>query len=361
MHPKQDYSYALNREKQLTHIDNAIKGNQYYCPCCGAVMTPRQGKKNRWHFAHKANIENCSYETYLHKLAKIRIQECFNQNSNFNITFNQECLCDADVCSIKRFPRCGWFDKKTFDLKKYYNRCEQEVPIKGFVADLLISDNESKYPPILFEIYVSHKCSEDKINSGLRIIEIHIDSENVIEKIISSASITESFGEYLPRHSLPKNDITFYNFKIEKLKTPPIEFQHPKFRFWINQCENFKFDETYDYTKLEKCLSPIKPEIADSVFSIESSHKIDWNWAFEKLRKTGLKIKFCAMCNFYRYNDYESRCMCILYKKMNSQKYPRMWCAKNCPNFKYSIYNPAEYNDSDITYTARAYGKIIDV
>ena len=121
MHPKQDYSYAFNSEKKLTSINSATKGNQYYCPCCGEVMIPKQGQKNRWHFAHKANLENCSYETYLHKLAKIRIQECFNQNSSFNITFKQECMCDANVCSIKRFPRCSWFEQKTFDIKKYYN------------------------------------------------------------------------------------------------------------------------------------------------------------------------------------------------------------------------------------------------
>lgn len=357
----QFYSYALNKDRELIHINDAIKGNDFYCPCCGAPMIIKQGEIKRKHFAHKANIENCSYETYLHKLAKIRIQECFNQNLNFNITFNQECICDAEVCSIKRSPRCSWLDKKTFDLKKYYNSCEQEIPIKGFVADLLISDNNSKYPPILIEIYVSHKCSEEKINSGLRIIEIHIHSEADIEKITSSASITERWGEVLPRHSYPINEITFYNFKIEKIKNPPVEFQHPKFRFWIDQYENFKFDKTYDYSKLERCLSPIKPEIVDSVFSIESSHKIDWDWAFEKLSKTGLKIKYCSMCKFYRYNDYKCRCMCILYKKMNSPKYPRIRCAENCPNFKYSIYNPEEYNDSDITYTARAYGKIIDV
>ena len=356
----QFYSYALNKDRDLIHINDAIKGNAYYCPCCGAPMIIKQGEIKRKHFAHKANIENCSYESYLHKLAKIKIQECFYQNSNFNITFNQECICDSEICSIHRYPRCNWSVEKTFDLKKYYNSCEQEFSIKDFVADLLISHSTNKYPPILIEIYVSHKCTEQKINSGLRIIEIHIESEDDIEKIISSGSITESYGEYLPRHSYPKNDITFYNFKIEKIKNPPIEYQIPKFRFWVDKKGKFHFDDTSDYSKLERCLSPIKQEITESIFSIESSCKIDWDWAFEKLRKTGLNLKYCKMCHFYRYNDYACTFICILYKKTN-RKYPRMHDAKNCPNFKYSIYNPSDYNDSDITYTARINGKIVDI
>lgn len=71
MAPKQDYySYAFDSESRLIHIDDAKKGKEYRCPNCGGIMIPKQGEKRAKHFAHKANTENCSYETYLHKIVK---------------------------------------------------------------------------------------------------------------------------------------------------------------------------------------------------------------------------------------------------------------------------------------------------
>ena len=34
-------------------------------------MIAKQGKIRQWHFAHKALSPNCSYESYLHSLAKV--------------------------------------------------------------------------------------------------------------------------------------------------------------------------------------------------------------------------------------------------------------------------------------------------
>lgn len=67
---KQDYSYSMDKESHLINVTDAVKGNDYYCPCCGEIMIPRQGSRRRWHFAHKGNLGDCSYETYLHKVAK---------------------------------------------------------------------------------------------------------------------------------------------------------------------------------------------------------------------------------------------------------------------------------------------------
>lgn len=82
MAPKQDYySYAFDSESRLIQIDDAKKGKEYRCPNCKEIMIVRKGKKRKKHYAHK-NTENCSYETYLHKIAKRRICECFNKSEN---------------------------------------------------------------------------------------------------------------------------------------------------------------------------------------------------------------------------------------------------------------------------------------
>lgn len=76
-HTYQNYSYANDQEHNLVHISKAQRGIEYFCPYCHALMTPHMGKIRRWHFTHKANIENCCYESYLHKIAKSRIREAF--------------------------------------------------------------------------------------------------------------------------------------------------------------------------------------------------------------------------------------------------------------------------------------------
>ena len=96
MAPKQDYySYAFDSEWRLIHIDDAIKGKEYRCPNCKEIMIVRKGKERKKHYAHK-NTENCSYETYLHKIAKRRICECFNESAHFMIQCQSKLRCNVD-------------------------------------------------------------------------------------------------------------------------------------------------------------------------------------------------------------------------------------------------------------------------
>ena len=67
-----NYSYAYNSSSELVNVSTAQRNEKYFCPICGELMTPHMGEIRRWHFVHK-NAENCSYESYLHKLAKIKI------------------------------------------------------------------------------------------------------------------------------------------------------------------------------------------------------------------------------------------------------------------------------------------------
>lgn len=79
---KQDYSYSMDKDLHLVNVVDAIKGNDYYCPCCGKTMIPRQGSKRRWHFAHKGSLGDCSHETYLHKVAKKNVYAIVLINHN---------------------------------------------------------------------------------------------------------------------------------------------------------------------------------------------------------------------------------------------------------------------------------------
>lgn len=313
------YSYALDSGGRLIHIDEAEKGKEYKCPVCGAAMIVRKGKIRQHHFAHKAGSENCSYETYLHKIAKKRICECFNESSQFNVLFDREFTCNVVECPLGVSQSCKWNTKEDHNLKRYYSICKEEEFIDIFKADLLISSLWRPNPPILIEICVTHKCTEDKLNSGLRIIEIDIESEKDIEQIVSGKSIK------------PSDKIRFYNFKTDASLLPDKEYQLPKHRFWIDSNEHYNIDNN----GVERCLDKNSPDIDNSIFHIESAAQIRPNFAFCKSAEFGFKN--CRVCKLFKMTTYSVREKCFLYRYGGN-----LYMANKCPHFKQIDYTNQE-------------------
>ena len=78
------------------------------------------------------------------------------------------------------------------DLKQFYDTCTEEAQIDGFVADLLLTNsNNPKIQPLLIEICVTHACEEDKIKSGLKIIEITIKKEKEVVDVLEKELLEE--------------------------------------------------------------------------------------------------------------------------------------------------------------------------
>lgn len=212
--PNIKYHFALEGNKiiPIEMVDkNERHAHTYTCMGCGAEMTAKMGNKNAWHFAHKVQDEgNCSSETYLHKLAKRLIREKFESSPSFWIQYNQVGLClSYKECRFKykQEDSCQVFKTVKHDLKQYYDLCQEEIPIEGFIADLLLSSStHADRNPVLIEIYVTHKSTEEKLKSGLRIIEIKIDNEDSIKNLLTKDVIEEIYIE-------DKGDAYFYNFK----------------------------------------------------------------------------------------------------------------------------------------------------
>lgn len=335
MAPKQDYySYAFDSESRLIHIDDAIKGKEYRCPNCGRKMIPKQGEKRVWHFAHEKNTENCSYETYLHKIAKRRICECFNESEKFTIRFNPKVRCAVAECPLGAKQPCEWTNKlRTYDLKKYYSKCEEEKFIDNFKADLLVDGcMNGSTKPILIEIWVTHRSTDEKLKSGLRIIEIHIELEEDIDQIVKTASIIETQCRKDRWGNKIKDDrINFYNFKTDK--NPDHVHQSTKHLFWIDSKGMFNCDS---YSM--RCLENNPHEIEKSIFRIESRKQIDMNFAFSKLAESGLDIKFCPMCEWYNENQPLMKQMCTLFTKGPAPFSKHTNEEKFCPHFKQKDY-----------------------
>jgi len=70
------FVYALSSDDELCFAGDSEKGKDYYCPSCGESVILRKGKIKIHHFAHRSGLEGiCSYESIIHKTAKILIKK----------------------------------------------------------------------------------------------------------------------------------------------------------------------------------------------------------------------------------------------------------------------------------------------
>lgn len=81
MHQKGLLTYALNLIGNLVYIDEVDTGQlcNCYCPSCKEKLVAKNGGMKRvHHFAHASGVDcENAYETMLHQLAKLRVQEAF--------------------------------------------------------------------------------------------------------------------------------------------------------------------------------------------------------------------------------------------------------------------------------------------
>lgn len=160
------YDYAIDSQGLIVYINEVDSQNksQYKCIGCNGDMTAKTGEINKWHFAHK-NIENCSGEGYLHKLAK----RVFFENKAMQIISYKEFI----------FPMLN--DSKG-NLADVFDIWEYEKTIDKYRADILLSSSKHDYK-VMVEIKVTHGSTYEKLSSGIPIIEININGQEDIEKL----------------------------------------------------------------------------------------------------------------------------------------------------------------------------------
>ncbi|MBQ1972856.1 MAG: hypothetical protein II222_00670 [Paraprevotella sp.] len=187
------HHYALNANKNLIHIKDTegFENEKYYCPNCGDEMITKRGKVRNWHYAHKK--ADCSYDNYLHSLAELKIKDWFNREQTISLILDSHEQCDNhNTCKFYNKEQCKKAIQNRYNLKKFYTSCIIEHKYKGFIADIFCINKKENGEPIFIEIYVTHKCEEEKLNSGIRIIEIKIQNEEDIDEIISSNELKEN-------------------------------------------------------------------------------------------------------------------------------------------------------------------------
>lgn len=206
------YRYALDAKGNRVDILNLERANldksaKFFSLDYKQELIPRLGNNRAKHFSHKSGTKiSGSNETYLHALGKKVFYEeyskCLTNKTSYNIEYYNYRHCNRlkdefnIICSLEP-------ETKVFDLTSHFKEIIIEKRNDEFIPDLLIS-NPDKQHKIYIEIAVTHNLSEEKKNSGNKIIEFSLKNEDDIKQIID-------FGK--EGHS---GIAKYYNFKQTK-------------------------------------------------------------------------------------------------------------------------------------------------
>lgn len=320
------YKYAFDESRKIVSIDSVTDADRYnhtyYCISCGAELKPRLGSKNVHHFYHVNADASCSGETYLHTLAKYRLKDRFDSSEEFKISLYQYRRCVNSPTCIFSSDDCRLRKLEEFNLKEYYKSCSIEGLIEHeghqYRADLLLCNGKESVNPLLIEIYVKHKSVEQKIKSGLRIIELRVKSEEDIDMYCSDGLV-----ETLKDSSSCQN-VKFYGFKKTSNK---------------KLCANAKLLQRFvlhrsgcayvDYLEC-KYLNRRSYENSLIEYNVYCNQFADvYIPCLLKARGSGIAIKNCLLCKFYK-GAQLMESLCALSKKFGTPRHPKQNQAQSC-------------------------------
>lgn len=304
------YKYAYDEQGKLIHIEDVpAEGHNartFTCVGCGGAMEAAIGPKRRY-FRHKADEASCNKESYLHKLAKLRIKQKFDDKTKpFSIR-----LCGNIECKDK----CRYFSKrdcaivgphKAIDLHKYYDTCTIETGHDGYVADLLLTNSmKQNLKPIMIEVFAKHKCTEEKINSKNKIIEVKVTNEDSIDSLVNCVWVQDTW-RFDDKENNENIVVSFYGFEPKTLQLSceecnKLEFGKSVQRFVLIPSGKF-------FVKDIKCLESKNRVVDNSVFEMNVPYKFGGFLVLEIAHYLksyqGIEIKVCSVCrNFYQGRD----------------------------------------------------------
>ena len=315
------------------------KSQRFFCINCGEEMIAKLGEIKSRHFAHKAETLDCNSETYLHKLAKLRLKEKFYSAASFEIAYWQEVKCsDKSSCPFFKEEECKEKRLKSFDLKKYYDTCQEEQREDSFIADLKISSSQNpKRPPVTIEIYVSHKCSLPKKESGIRIIEVRIKDESDIQDLILHPIAEDENCRYSFEPRNPK--CRFYGFNKEAKHLDSLDVRSIP-RFYLFKSGSAFVSNMDERRSCRECSRKDNPKaiLELNIDRFYLDHPSPYEIGYVTALNLGYDVKTCQLCKF-RKNGFDSPYgtsanFCCLYKKYGTPQFPDSKDAMNCQYYR---------------------------
>ncbi len=292
------YRYALNDEERLVSVSDVNESNRYNgykCVSCGCELTPALGKKNAHHFRHKT--DTCSYESYIHKLWKQYVYEQWHKQPHFYVSYIVERFCDkVSECKLRGndTKKCeNGFFFETVDLKEKYDTCEIEGVYGNYRADLLLTNsNNQDIVPTFLEICYKHPCDEDKQKSGIPIVELKVDDDNLHWPQTFLDCRVKRTGNV--GNLQTTMDISIFGYELKK------QIEHNVRRFCVYQDVNGIIHGRVDDTVLS-CHN-LNEHASDSmmeIFVIENDVPKEvslFDSGIKAAARHGVKIQNCAIC-----------------------------------------------------------------
>ena len=295
---------------------DAWKGVKFYFPGCEGdekeemVFIPRKHKNGiTKFFRHRPGyiLDRNEPDRYLHNYAELRIKQRFDDSlssGEFLVLYYVIEKCpDCSSCKLKRDLKCKGEPKpvlKTENLRKLYDTCSVEKGEDKYIADLLLTNSQDdSIKPMFLEVFVTHKCTAEKIASGYPIIEIKINKkEDADNAIIENAG--EVVDEYLfmqseNRKAMPP--IVFYGFNRD---APFNDFKH-YLNFTLTKQENELIADCYPVScKDVESFAPENRALCLSV-PMDELNGIDiYEMGMAKAEDLGLKLQDCSLCGQYK-------------------------------------------------------------
>lgn len=341
------YQNAIDENGNCIHISKVEpenhRGRIFHCLSCGREMIAKIGDPNKAHsksshFAHK--IEgNCNKETYLHKLGKMLFKKRFETGDPINIICPTYKVCpDSKKCVLydKEVCRAERYDK--FNIRKWYDKCTEEKDYNGYIADLLLeSTTNPEREPIFIEIVYSHKCSEQKIQSKNKIIEIYVSDEYQLTEVIN--------GDF-------KTDNTAHLYNFELKETGVLSQGSRNLEYFVLFASGKAFVKSIPCRDVKN----INNQNTDIEFAIYKpwsnlgSPVTAYDIGFLLASDAGCDVRNCAFCKYHSLENYglglglypNYQLFCRLTYTQDTPSHPQQTEAKTCQYFRVNKEKVAE-------------------
>ena len=290
------YQFAYNENNEIIDISKIDteyrKIHSFHCISCGKEMSAHlKDDKRKRHFQH-TNKCNCSFESYIHLLAKEIFKKRYDSADKFILSYRENVSCNNTNC-LFRHDNCNNKQiAKEIDLKEYFPVCTIEKDVEGqddhtYRADVLLSNPNQKKYKLLVEINNTHECSENKKEAGLHIVEIDVKSEEQARNIGKDNSLLEGQG------------VTLHGFNSASQKLTSIIYRYvhiPNVKSFVLEIPCSKQGQTISAE------SDVEIDfIKQSEISNEQVEKNFNRWLY-------LGIKNCSTCSHKRITDISCEC-----------------------------------------------------
>lgn len=186
-----DTSIARNENGKLIRAQQGIdKTLPFFCPGCKQeVYAATEGKIQRPHFRHKSSsAKGCSEpEHYIHWITKELFAEFYQNVDYFGVQMPITLFCaETETCEKHIVHEINLKAKYPYILVEQYDQ--------GFKPDCMLYNDFGEN--LYLEVKYTHAVSQDKIDTGVPIIELHVSTEKDIDEIIEEGRFEYKTSQY---------------------------------------------------------------------------------------------------------------------------------------------------------------------